>query len=221
MFYVSFDEYYGVEQYNSFLNSAKNNGVEFTEWLNIRPPHNWYVRVNPKDLPKFVDFQIANEGQERFMVKKMDPINSSDEYNLMRRESDSPANVGKFLVNDMWEYLAKKRNMVMFKNRAREYLMEVSRKPEMKDTKIFLLGKYRTWDIAVTDNKYIEGFIEQGQILHSEYDSERLEQMPYEVEAYINYYILRTDKISRKHLKTPYIMNGFYHAVKVSSKYSN
>jgi len=51
MFYITFDEFYGVNEYNSFINAAKNNGVEIREWISTRPPYNWYLEIDPKDLP--------------------------------------------------------------------------------------------------------------------------------------------------------------------------
>ena len=220
MFFITFDEYYGVEQYNSFINSAKNNDVEYTEWVNIRPPYNWYLRVDSKDIPKFVDFDTATSSQERFMVKKTDPLKPSDEYYLMRREGNGTTNLNKFLRNDMWDYISEKQNFILFRGRSVEQLMSISRNPEMKDTKIFILGTYRGWKLAVTDNKFIEGFLEMNQILHTEYDSKRLVNESYELEAYINYYILRTDKISKKNLETTYVMNGAYFPVKATGKYT-
>lgn len=221
MAYITFDEFYDIEQYNDFLNAAKNNGVKYSEWINIRTPYNWYLKLDESDLPKFVDYEVATDNHEKYMIKKILPKNPQDEYKLHRRDSDSPTDFARFVVNDVWEYISKKKNLVVFKNRAREELMKISKSPELKDTKIFLLGKYRGWDIAITDNKFIEGHISDTQVLYTEFDSERLRKKPWEVEGYINYYILRTDKIDRKFYDTSYVMNGRYYAVKVSSKYND
>ena len=220
MIYITFDDYYDIEQYNNFLNSAKNNGVEFSEWINTKTPYKWYIRIDMKDVPKFVDFDIATDSQERFMISKIRPKNPQDEYKLMRRESDSPTDFSKFVVNDYWDYISEKKNLILFKNRTKEELITLSRAPEMKDTKIFLIGNYRGWELAITDNKFILGHVGMQQVLYEEYDSDRLIRKPWDVEAYLNYYIIRTDKIDEKYYDTTYIMNGNFKAIKVSSKYS-
>ena len=37
--FITFDDYYNVDNYLSFLAAAKNNGVKYEEFLRVRPPH--------------------------------------------------------------------------------------------------------------------------------------------------------------------------------------
>ena len=220
MIYITFDEFYGVNEYNSFITAAKNNNVEFSEWISTRTPYNWYIRIDEKDTPKFVDYEKASDSDERFLIKKIDPMNTQDEYALLRRETDSGTNFTKFVINDMWEYISNSGNIVVFRDKSKESIMKMSKSPELLDSKIFIIGNYRGWDLYVTDNKMIEGNITKNQLVYTSYNDKVLMTTPTEIEAYLNYYILRSDKISTKNFKTPYIMNGKFYPIIISGKYS-
>jgi hypothetical protein len=219
MIYITFDEFYGVDEYNSFINSARNNDVELTEWISTRPPHNWFIGLDYKDLPKFVDFETASTQHEDYLVKKTMPYQPQDEYKLLRRETDSKTKFGKFVVNDMWEHLAEKGSIILFRDIPKETLMEASKAPELKDTKIWHIGNFRTWELFATDNKFIKGLINTERVVYEDLDSKELQQSPWEVERHINYKILRSVKIDNKRTQTAYIENGRYHRVKKTGNY--
>jgi hypothetical protein len=219
MIYITFDEFYDVNQYNSFISAAKNNDVELTEWISTRPPFNWYIGLEYADLPKFVDFETATGQQEDYLVKKTAPYTPSDEYKLYRRETDSNTNFGKFVVNDMWDYLSSKGSYVLFRDIPRETLMEISKSPELQDTKIWYIGKYRGWDLWITDNKFIKGLLNTSRIIKEDYDSKTLQKSPWEIERYINYMIIRNDKMDDKRTKTAYIENGRWNPIRKTGKY--
>jgi len=122
MFYITFDEFYGVNEYNSFINAAKNNGVEIREWISTRPPYNWYLEIDPKDLPRFLDFEIATSQQEKHLIKKIDPLVHADEYLLLRRETDSPNKFTKFVRNDYLTEVQEKTGITLFRYKNRQEL---------------------------------------------------------------------------------------------------
>lgn len=217
MIYITFDEFYGVNEYNSFINSAKNNGVVLTEWINIRPPYKWYIGLNSKlDLPKFVDYAIATSNEEKWLVKKIDPLVSKDDYLLIRRENDSETNFTKFVNNDYLTEAYQKKNLILFRYKNREELLRISTSVEMEDTKIYMLGTYRNWNLAVCTNPYILSHISTDWVLYKAVSDADFNKVG-EIEAYINYYILRTVKIDKKHFNTKYVMNGVYTPVIKSS----
>ena len=217
MIYITFDTYYGVNEYNSFINSAKNNGVVLTEWINIRPPYKWYIGLNSKlDLPKFVDYEIANSNDEKWLVKKIDPLVSKDDYLLIRRENDSETNFTKFVNNDYLTDAYTNKKLILFRFKNREELLRISKSVEMQDSKIYILGTYRTWNLAVCTNPYILSHIATDWVVYKALAESDFSKVG-EIEAYINYYILRTVKIDKKHFNTKYVMNGIYTPVIQSS----
>ena len=217
MIYITFDTYYGVNEYNSFINSAKNNGVVLTEWINIRPPYKWYIGLNSKlDLPKFVDYEIANSNDEKWLVKKIDPLVSKDDYLLIRRENDSETNFTKFVNNDYLTDAYTNKKLILFRFKNREELLRISKSVEMQDSKIYILGTYRTWNLAVCTNPYILSHIATDWVVYKALTDADFNKVG-EIEAYINYYILRTVKIDKKHFNTKYVMNGIYTPVIQSS----
>lgn len=217
MIYITFDTYYGVNEYNSFINSAKNNGVVLNEWINIRPPYKWYVGLQSNaDLPKFVDYEVANSNDEKWLVKKIDPLVSKDDYLLIRRENDSETNFSKFVNNDYLTEAYTNKKLFLFRYKNREELLRITESTEMKNTKIYMLGMYRNWNIAVCTNPYILSHISTDWILYKAVNDTDFNKIG-EIEAYINYYILRTVKIDKKHFKTRYVMNGIYYPVIKSS----
>ena len=217
MIYITFDNYYGVNEYNSFINSAKNNGVEVTEWINIRPPYNWFVGLmSESNLPKFVDYDIATTSQEKWLIKKIDPLVNKDDYLLIRRENDGETNFSKFVLNDYLTEMYQNKKVFLFRYKNREELINISNNIEMKDSKIYMLGTYKNWNIAFCTNPYIMSHISTDWVLYSTQNESDFNKIG-EIEAYINYYVLRTTKISKKHFNTKYVMNGRYFPVIQSS----
>lgn len=212
MFYVTFDPYYGQREYTKFLNSARNNGVVFSEWINVRPPYNWYVKINVQDMPKFVDFDVAKTQQETYMIKVIAPLVAQDELPLKRRDSDTSTNFERFVVNDMWKEVNEAQSLLFFKYKTKEQLMAITKMPEMKDTKVYLSGKVREWYTAITTNQFVRGLIPQGDFLYSITNNAIFEQ-PGELEYFLNAKIIRTDKLHKKNTRTDYYMNGRYYPV--------
>ena len=61
MKYISFDNYYKQSDYNRFIMSAFNNGVPFKEYISIKPPYNWWLAIDDKDVPKFLDYDETKD----------------------------------------------------------------------------------------------------------------------------------------------------------------
>jgi hypothetical protein len=220
MTYITFDEYYGVNEYNSFITAAKNNGVRLTEWISTRAPYNWYIGLeDSKDLPTFVDFEIATSQQEDYLVKKTGPYQPQDEYKLYRRETDSNTKFGRFVINDMWEYLSDSGSYYLFRDVPKELLLKMSKSPELEDTKIWYIGNFRTWDLWITDSKYIKGHINSTKLIKEDENSSTITKTPWEVERNINHMILRNEKIDNKRTQTAYIENGKWNPVKKTGNY--
>jgi len=217
MKYITFDEYYNINQFNSFINSAKNNGILFSLWISIRPPYNWYLRLSDKDLPVFVDYDIASKQEERYLIKITEPLNMADEYKLKRRETDSNTNYEKYVLNDVWNEIKEKHKLILFRYKNTEELLEISKHKEMKNSKIYKMGKFKNYKIALCTNTMILGLIKMDNVLFN-LDDVKIKEIS-EIEAYINYHVLKIQKLYIKKSKTSYIMNGKYIPVKNISSF--
>lgn len=214
MAYITFDEYYGVNEYNSFINAAKNNKINYTEWINIRNPYNWYLEINDNDLPKFLDYDIATPQDERWMVKTILPRFPDEEYRLLRRSTDAPAVIEKFLVNDVFQEVKEKGHISFFRYRNNDELFKISSNIELKDSKIYKVDNVKSnWKVAICTNPFVESFIMKEYLLYSE-SNKNITKNPVELEAYLNYYIIKSDKMKNKYFQTSYVMNGKYYPFK-------
>ena len=95
--YISFDDYYDVQQYNEFITAAKNNKVEYFEYISARPPYNWYIKIDEKDVPTFINFEYISSSHLKFLSNIMKPRRSNEVTKLLRRQTDNPKDFEKFI----------------------------------------------------------------------------------------------------------------------------
>lgn len=217
--YISFDNYYDVDTFNSFKVASKNNGIEFEEYLRVRPPYTRWLKMKSKnDLPSFVNYDIATVSDKRWLVSVVKPTKPNEEYLLRRREG---------LDNQYWKYIlpkplqdTKKIKYIMFFN-SNDFteLSKISK--ELGKSKIFKLGKTtktKNLTIYYTFNPLIQGLIQQSNILMEFGEraigngaikySKTVPDNPGEMEYYLNYFVLINEKLENKTLEAEFWFNG-------------
>jgi hypothetical protein len=214
MAYITVDPYYKVSDYNRMLSALQNNGIEYSQWVDTRPPYYWYIKVSDSDMPKFVDFDVKPKAEERYLVSAIVPQRSQDAYLLLRRDTDPATNISKFVMNDYWTEALSSDYMVIFKYKSNEDLRKLSQDLGIK---IYEMGTHR-WKLSMAFNKYVKGHLTSDQVLFEKTKQDMKEfNKPGELEAEFNYKILRTEKIEGKTLITTYYNKGVkVPAIKVS-----
>lgn len=212
--YITVDPYYNVAEYNRMLQALENNGVEYSQWIDTKMPYQWYIKVSDDNQPRFIDFEVKPKTEERFLVSVIVPQRSQDNYLLMRRDTDPATNTSKFLMNDYWTEALNSDYVIIFKYKSPEDIRKISKELGIK---IYELGTHR-WKLSMTFNKYVKSHLSTDQILFEKTREEMKEfSKPGELEAEFNYRYLRTEKITKKTLKTNYWDKGIkYPAIKVS-----
>lgn len=215
--YISFDDYYEVQQYNEFLTAANNNGVEYFEYISSKPPFNWYIKIDEKDLPTFVNFEEASSSTKKWLTNIMKPRRTNEVPKLLRRQTDNPKDFERFISpKELIE--AKSAPYVMFfKSMNREQVMTFSK--DLGDVPIYRLGEKtrRKGFIWFCANPYLQGIIPSNQVL-LEKTSKNQYNKPGELEQVLNYTVLVTEKIEGKGIEMPYFQAGKWHPLR-SSKF--
>jgi hypothetical protein len=213
--YITVDAYYNVSEYNRMLQALENNGIEYSQWVDTKVPHQWYIKVADENQPKFIDFDVKPKAEERYLVSAIVPQRSQDSYLLMRRDTDPATNYSKFVMNDYWNEAFNSDYMIIFKFKSPEDIRKMS---QDLGCKIYQMGTHR-WKLSMAFNKYVKGYLTADQIIFEKTKQQMLEfRNPGELEAEFNYRILRTTKIEGKTMKTTYWNKGIlFPAIKVSN----
>lgn len=205
MKFISFDEYYTRTQYNSFLMSAANNNVKFTEFIKIRPPFNFVLRIDDKDIPKFLDYELEKEN--RWLVSKMIARYPNEEFQLRRKDNDPKQEITRFVENDVLS-LARVKPFVCVFYFSGNNLLEWS---DLIQDKIYILGLKGGFKIAVTFNKLILNVIEHNTIILIEEDGDF--RGVGEIEQRVNYLWKPKEKITHKTLESMYYDKGKFYPI--------
>ena len=199
MFYT-LDSYYSVKFYNQTKEALKNNGVKFSEFINIKSPYDWYVRLADTIKPIMVNYDEV--AKSRFFVSKVQALRPNEEYILQRREDDSGANIKKYIFNDAFR--DSENYGIFFSIKSKDELLKISKE---FPGKIYYLGKYydNKFKVCLCNNKMIKNYIQPGQIL-----LEKTPEMkePGRFEADFNYYVLKLKDYIVKFTETIYAENG-------------
>lgn len=200
-YFITLDPYYNISEYTEAIEALKNNRIEYYEYVNTKPPYNWYINVDI--LPIFMNYDIATKNQERFLVSKTRHLFPNEEYLLKRRETDGSgiASVKKFITNDVFTEDIK--YALCFRYKSIVELQDITRK---LNTRIYILGNYRGWNLAMTFNKYIKGEIPPDFVVLEKLENE-LTGLG-EFERAINYKGLKKMDTVKKYTATTYIENG-------------
>ena len=200
------DEYYDILFYNECLNALKNNNVVFKEYINLRPPYNWYIAT--ESLPILVNYDLLDKTQEKFLVNKVEPTLASEEYLLLRKMSNAGKKAINFYVlNEPLQFAENSNYACFFNLRSKEQALELSRSLG----KIYYFGKYynNKFRVALCFNNMIKNFISPEDILVEK------ETSATQMELDLNWKVFKLKDKLRKFTNTPYFDNGVFKTVKI------
>jgi hypothetical protein len=211
--FITFDPYYGVEEYRSFLTAAKNNGVEYEEFIRIRPPYTRYIMIDPKEMPKFVNYDKATSSDQRWLISCVKPVQPNEAYYLRRREGQDISYFNYILPKPL-QKMHEEDYVCIFKAWDMTELNDWTRKLG-KGTKVYKWGHtdLKGYNIYVCFNPYIKGIIPNSRIL-LEYDNtgeltkKKVPKRPGEIEYELNHFILVQEKLINKTWLLEYYEDG-------------
>lgn len=199
MFYT-LDNYYGVKFYNDTREALKNNQIKFKEFIEIKSPYNWYIKLDDNLKPIMVNYD--EKQKYRFLVQKVQALRSNEEYLLQRREDDAGTNIKKYIFNDAFR--DSEEYGIFFHIKSKDELLKISKE---FPGKIYYLGKYydNKYRVCICNNIMIKNYINPGQIL-----LEKTPEMkePGKFEAEFNYRVLKLNDYIVKYTETIYAING-------------
>jgi len=226
--YITFDEYYDTNMFNSFLQAAKNNNIEYRTFVSIKPPYKWHIKLeDKKDLPKFINFDYSTKSEIRWLVSTIRPVDPKEAFLLKRRPGEDNTFI-KFIAPLPFRAFKKKKYFVAFKNWDFAEMRAISTK--LGKVKIYKWGKgkIKRYNIWYCFNPMIKQFIPSNDRFLLEFGKEALNSpaqwsdltMPENygmLEYYLNTNVLIKEKLEDKYLEAPYWYNGKYFPLKKES----
>lgn len=205
MKYISFDNYYKQSDYNNFIMSAFNNGVQFKEYISIKPPYNWWLAINDENVPKFLDYDETKD--TRFFVSKITPRYPNEEFILRRKDNDPKTDIRRFIENDVLAMATKEKFVGVFifqGTKIREYSTQI-------DAKLYILGQKGMYKVGVCFNPYIQNVVDPADMILTINDGDWRGQG--EIEQRINYLWKPQLKLSNKTIESSYFYKGEYNMI--------
>lgn len=214
--YVTIDPYYNTQFYNECKEALKNNDVPFEEFINIKPPFNWYFKVDQK--PILVNYDLATDAETRWMVNTVKPLRPNEEYLLLRRDNDKgPKALLKFVENEPLRLARESDYAVFFTVKNKE---DVERLTKDYPGKVWYFGKYynNKYRICLATHRTVKGFLNENQIL-----LEKTQELsdPGRFESELNFKVFRGNDVLLKFTETPYFENGIYNKPKIRGDYTS
>lgn len=209
--YITFDNYYNVDQYNEFLSAAKNNNIEYEEFLRIRAPFNRYLYIEESNVPKFLNYDLAAANDIKWLVSIVKPVRNNEAYLLRRREGQDVSYFNYILPIPLKDAHTKKYIM-FFKGQDISVLNQYS--SQIHGVKIYKLGRadLKGFNIYFCYSKYIQGVVPKTKVL-LEFDGD-VPQTPGDLEYLLNVKVLVKEKLMNKTLELDYHLDGKYVPIK-------
>jgi len=217
--YITFDNYYKIKEYNKFKIGANNNKIKYEEYISIKPPFNRYLKLDKKDLPSFLNYDIIKKSEERWLLSNIKPRYVNESFYLLRREGQDN-NFIKYVTPTELLSIEDNDNIIVFSGRDRAELRAISTNNE---SKIYELGintdkmykVYITTDIELLDkinpsNILMTFGTNASKGLYSQHKCPEY----YLLEYYLNLYICRKNKLENKTLELSYWRNANYYPIK-------
>lgn len=199
--YITIDPYYNTQFYHECCSALKNNGVSYKLFISVRPPYNWYIKVEDSNSPKFINFDVLGKSEQKYLVSCTQPLNVQDTVPLYRRNMGNWKDI-YFMCDAYTDCLDK--DCYVFKLDNRDQAVEIS-----KTMKIYFLGKYKKFKLFMCNNKHIQNLVPLEHILyHSENTTVKDLQ---DMEIKINYNVLLHSGIEtklQKYIRMPYFEDG-------------
>jgi len=214
MAFITIDPYYTTQFYNECLAALKNNSIDYREYINIKPPYNWYLEI--EETPILVNYDLATDSESRWMVNTVKPLRPSDEYLLLRRENDKGASaLLKFIENEPLKKARLSKYAVFFNVQSYENALSISKE---YPGRIWYLGKYynNKYRVCLALNETIKAFINDSDII-----LEKENNTPGQFEADLNFKVFRKFDRLIKFTETPYFEDGNFKRVNIRGEYSS
>ena len=216
LLYITFDDYYEVDDYNAFLTAAKNNRIQYEEYIKIKPPYKRFLRLESiKDIPKFVNFEYADNSDIKFLISTVKPVRPNEEY-ILRRRPGKDVSYWDYIMPEPLEEVHKKDYIMVFKAQDMTELNKISKK--LGSSKIYKWGKAdrKGYKIYICFNPYIKGLVSSSKVLMEfgegadsglKHDKSIPSQRG-ELEYLLNYFVLVVEKLENKTVQLEYHENG-------------
>ena len=214
--FITIDPYYNTQFYNECKEALKNNQVEFKEFINIKPPYNWYFQVEQK--PILVNFDLSTDAENRWMVGIIKALRANEQYLLLRRDNDVGVKaLAKFIENEPLREARQSDYAIFFNIKNRE---EGEQLTKDYPGKIWFLGKYynNKYKVCLATHPVVKGFLNPGQIL---LEKTQEHNDPGRFEADLNFKIFRGNDSLTKFTETPYFLDGKYVRPKIKGDLSS
>ena len=220
--FITFDKYYNVNQYNNFLISARNNKIDYVQYISIKPPHHRYLKIDKKYVPNFLNYHICDKSYEKWLISTIIPL-YSNEYYFLQRKIGQDNNFEQYVTPKELLNISEENRLIIFKSNSTSFIRNIS---SQTYDNIFELtkSKEKKYNIYLTTDDSIINEIGNSNILMSFnnigiYHNETIPKY-YELEYLLNYYIFNKDKIENKTYKLSYWRNGQYFPIKTKKQKS-
>ena len=199
--FFTIDPYVSVEEYNQAIQALENNGIKYTEFINVLGDKYWYLSLENNQRPIMMNYDGMDGTTWTKVVSKTKPLKSNHIYLLYRRGEKS--DIAKYIEND-WLRKARKLNSIIFTIKNKEEILELSK----LYGRIYPLGVYFNGSIklAICFNSEIKNSLSPNRI--------KLEMGQHkigELELAINYKVLRNQDKIIKYVETPYFDKGKFY----------
>lgn len=211
--YITFDPYYDIKQYNEFISAAKNNGIDYYEYISVRPPYLWYIKIDMDDVPRFINYDLIDGSQKKFLTNIMKPRYPNEAHKLLRREADNPKDIERFVSPLPLIQARKEEYVCFFKVFNKDELIQTSK--ALGNAKIWRLGNKtkRKGYVYMTFNPYVKSFINSSNILLEKESKSDMNNVG-ELEYTLNHKVLVTEKLDGKAIELEYFQNGKFYPLK-------
>jgi len=213
--YITIDPYYDNQFFNQSKEALKNNEIDFDISVSIKPPYNWYFKLDKE--PIMVDYDKATTSEERWLVDTVIPLRSNDEYLLLRRNNDNgPTALLKFVENVPLKKARLSDYAVFFTVSGKDELEHISK--EYPGT-IWYMGKYykNKFRVCLAVHESIKTFLSLEQVL---LEKRKDLSEPGRFEAELNWKVFRGNDALVKFTETPFVMNGKMTRPKIMGEHS-
>ena len=61
--FITIDPYYDIKFYNSAIEAMRNNGVEFSEFISVKSPYHWFLKLD--QAPVMVNYDTTEESKDK------------------------------------------------------------------------------------------------------------------------------------------------------------
>lgn len=204
---ITIDDYYDIRFYNETREALKNNGVDFKEYINAKPPYRYYIDSDEK--PSFINFDVATNSQSRWMVNIVRAVTPTSDYIYERRDSfKNTKAIQHYAINDAL-LAGQKSGEGIFFTAEKDEILRISKEYPRK---IYYLGRYfnRRYKVFFTDNLIIKNELNPDQIL---VESNSFKSIT-ELEVDLNFKIFKMQDRLEKLSESPFVLKGTYYPLR-------